>query len=231
MIDDTSVAGYSLCDAYHKLLERMYGNGTIIDAPAWNTTCRELTGVSMLVYGTSPLQYISKFGIHTPESLKSYCDEMLNGTLDWAVREGKEPYTYHDRLSNQWREALDILRDDPNSRRAVMTVRLPEDVTMDDQPCLTTVQLLIRNNALDMIVFFRSNDLWEATFMNAYALRKLQEKWAEELHIRAGEYLHTVGSLHVYSKDWDKLEAAVNRMREGNKYDCLYTAEEFWEAM
>lgn len=222
----------SLPELYALTLREMDQRGEIVECPAWKTRCRELVGMALACEGGSHRKDISRFGIHTPQSLLAYVDEMLDGTLDWAVREGKEPYTYHDRLSNQWREALDILREDPSSRRATMTVRIPSDITMDDQPCLTTVQLLLRKGKLDMITYFRSNDLWKATYMNAYALMELQMRWANELGVTPGGYLHNVGSLHVYENDWVPAHYAglVMRTRYA-KREIAIPAKEFWEAL
>lgn len=227
----TQIKSEQLPVAYLRLLEEMYYAGELVPCPAWNTSCIELTGVTMECDCGKHRALIPTPGIHTPESLKRYIDEMLDGTLDWAVHEGKEPYTYHDRLRDQWREALDILREDPSSRRAVMTVRLPGDITMTDQPCLTMIQLLIRKGKLDMIVYFRSNDLYEATYMNAYALMELQMRWAKELGVEPGKYTHMVGSLHVYKKNWNELWRVGEAMSAGKMGEMLTPAEEFWEAL
>lgn len=208
---------------YERAIVVMYNFGYVVECPDWNTTCKELLNVTLhvpQVYADSP---ISRYGIHTPEAMRAYRAELLEGSLDWAVHVGKEAYTYHDRMADQWREALDILREGPESRRAVITIRRPEDITMDDQPCLTLIQLLVRQNRLHMITYFRSNDLYEATFMNGDTLIQLQLEWAKQLGISAGSYTHHIGSLHVYEKNFPMFESAANAI------SCYSRAE--WEAM
>lgn len=220
-----------LCSVYCNLLYAMWSLGNVVPCPDWNTECLELTNVSFTCQGGSHRDRIPKYGVHTPDALKKYLGEMLYGTLDWAVREGKEAYTYHDRMVGQCREALDILRENPSSRRAVITIRRPDDITMDDQPCLTMIQLLIRNGQLNMTTYFRSNDLWEATYMNAYALMSLQETWAALLGVDAGDYTQMIGSLHVYKKNYGELSSAVQRIKHGNGDNTYIPADEFWEAL
>lgn len=63
---------------------------------------------------------------------------------------------------------------DSNSRRAIAITRVPElDCDSKNPPCLTTVQFKIRNNALHMNCYFRSNDMLMAWYCNAYGLTKL----------------------------------------------------------
>ena len=77
---------------------------------------------------------------------------------------------------NQIDWIINMLIKEPNTRRAVAMVRYPEiDCDTNNPPCLTTVQFMIRNNALDMTAYFRSNDMLSAWGNNVYALQALMD--------------------------------------------------------
>ena len=219
------IAG-TIPEAYHKALLAMSRTGKQVQSEDWGTACMELTNVMLEVSYPLAEPRISLIGIHTPDSLESYVNELCDGTFDWAYYCGKEAYTYHERFSEQLKKAINILREKPTSRRAVISVRRESDIEVNDQPCLTTIQLLIRKSRLHMTAYFRSNDLAKATFMNMHALVELQKRIADELGLPVGVYTHIVGSLHVYKRDYDTLFRAAERIGKGEK--CVIATEE-WE--
>ena len=75
---------------------------------------------------------------------------------------------------NQIKIIANMLCHDFSSRRAIAITRTPMiDCESKNPPCLTTVQFKIRNNALHMTCYFRSNDMLMAWYCNAYGLTKL----------------------------------------------------------
>ena len=226
--DHIMVTGESLVTAYHTSLVALRKEGRIVECPAWNTRCIE---TAMTMHIQHPLQepMISGLSICEPYSLEKYRLEMLNGLLDWAIEAGLEPYTYHRRYEVQYEAAIAELRRDPNSRRAAMTVRYPDDWTIGDPPCLQHIQFMIRDGALNCYVVFRSNDAAKAAFMNMFALAMLQKKAAEELEIPVGTMLYTANSYHCYERDWETLDAYVQAIEEGTA--ATYSYEDDWREM
>lgn len=223
------VKAETLPEAYHQALLALMREGEVVDCPAWNTRCREI-GLTMTV--EKPLQEpgISRVAFMTPEALDKYLGEMLEGSLDWAVAEGKEPYTYHDRMVNyggvdQLSFVLEDLKRDPQSRRAVVLVRSAADIGSADPACLQHLQFSLHGGALDLQILFRSNDACKACFMNAFALTRLQQRMAEELGVPVGTYTHRANSFHAYEADWRMLEGAVKRIEEGKR--LFFTYEQY----
>lgn len=102
---------------------------------------------------------------------------------------------------NQWNMVKEQLLTDPQSRRAVLTLHDTERDLIPaglDQPCITTVQFLIRDGFLNCISTVRSNDVIWGLCYDAFFMTMLQELLASELNIRLGWYQHFANSLHIY---------------------------------
>lgn len=122
---------------------------------------------------------------------------------------------------HRWRQHWDIdqvawviqhLRDNPNSRRAVIMIGDPMtdipnvDNGGKDAPCNLAVHFRMVKGALDMTVFCRSNDaVWGCYGANAVHFSMLQEFVAVTLDVPVGRYHQISDDLHVYEKHFDLL--------------------------
>lgn len=125
---------------------------------------------------------------------------------------------------NQWQMVLDELRKDPDSRRAVIHIRTIDDgFDAKDVPCTLSLQFLLREGALDLIVHMRSNDLVLGSCYDVPAFTIMQEVMANDLGVKLGRYYHIANSLHVYSQHYEMARKAAAedfhsyRTSNGNK--------------
>ena len=218
----------TLPDAYHGALAELEAFGEIVDCPDWNTTIKE---VGMTIQVKEPLAepMISRLFIGGPSELEQYRMEMLDGILDFEIEKGNWKYTYHDRIKDQIPFIIEELKRSPSSRRAVMTVRTPEDIGSDDPACMQHLQYFVRDGKLDCKVLFRSNDACKASFMNAFAIIMLQKRIADALGIPVGTYCHRANSYHCYEKDFEMLKGYVKRIEENDEEDITFEYEGDWE--
>lgn len=112
----------------------------------------------------------------------------------------------------QWEYVKEELTKDPDSRRAVIHIRQPQDSHMakKDVPCTLNLQFFIRDKKLHMIVQMRSNDLILGTALDVPAFTFMQELMALELGLDVGTYYHTSNSMHVYERHYDMCEKILN---------------------
>lgn len=197
--------GTTLPEAYHQSLLFLDMLSEEHSCSDWNTTQKEIS-LTMVVEEPLAEPMISKMFIGGPKDLEQYCQEMLDGILDFEVEKGNWSYTYHSRMAEQIPLVVAELKRNPDSRRAVIDIRdWRADMESKDPACLQNIQYFIRNDKLDCKVLFRSNDACKAAFMNAFALIMLQKKIADELGVEVGEYTHRANSFHCYAKDYDML--------------------------
>jgi len=112
----------------------------------------------------------------------------------------------------QWDYVKQELTKDPDSRRAVIHIRQPQDsyLAQKDVPCTLSLQFFIRDKKLHMIVQMRSNDLILGTALDVPAFTFMQELMALELGVDVGTYYHTSNSMHVYERHYDMCEKILN---------------------
>ncbi len=159
------------------------------------------------------------------DSLLKYYDEVLRGTLDWAVKEGKIHYTYHERLFsyppegiNQIESILRRLKKASFSRRAQATTWIPKrDADVDSPPCLQRVWCTVRENRLIMNTTWRSRDLFRAMHMNMLALTELQKVMAARLKVEVGDYLDFTSSGHIYEKSYSDVERFIVTLKKKSR--------------
>lgn len=114
---------------------------------------------------------------------------------------------------NQYLNVIEELRKNPNSRRAVMIYNRPSmhnDYCRNgrsDFICTNAVQYLIRNNVLEVVVQMRSNDVVFG-YRNDYAWQSHVASLMVDM-LKLEKYIITwqVGSLHVYERDFWRVEA------------------------
>ena len=206
----------TLPEAYHQALLILNDYGEKRPCPAYDTHEKS---VSITIDIARPLMEprISKLIPCDPGALQQYLMEMEDGIMDFEYTVAKNwPYTYHNRMIEQLIEVVKILKKDPFSRRAVVCIRRPGDVDMDDPPCLQLIQYILNDGMLDCYVTFRSNDAVKAFFMNAFALIDIQRIVSDVLEVPIGRYIHTANSFHCYERDWDRLKEFANRIREAS---------------
>ena len=224
------VTGRTLPEAYHRALVELETRGKLLDCSDWNQRQKEC---AMTVYVSEPAAEpeISRLIIGGAYDLQRYVMEMLDGILDFRIGNGWD-YTYHHRFTGYIPFVIDELKRNRDSRRAVISIRDNEtDSRNKDAACLQSVQFFIRNNKLDCMVLFRSNDLPEAFFFNAFALVKLQEKIASQLNVPIGTYTHRSNSMHCYEKDFHLLTNYVKAINEKKIEDLTYDYRGEWDEL
>lgn len=110
---------------------------------------------------------------------------------------------------SQWDYVKEELHNDPDSRRAVIHIRVPQDSISAklDVPCTLALQFFIRDQKLHMITHMRSSDLILGIAYDIPAFTFFQELLALELGVGLGEYIHFSNSLHIYQRHYKMVES------------------------
>lgn len=165
------------------------------------------------------------------EMMKYYSKFMERGTDDGVTLNsayGYRIFTGKHKLIgfNQWENVKRILREDSDSRQAIIHLHTPNDKKTNDEVCTLCLQFFIRNGKLDMITTMRSNDVFLGFTYDVFSFTMLQEILANELGVEVGTYYHNVGSMHIYENRFYMLEKHTNeKLVPMEKFD--YCLEDF----
>jgi thymidylate synthase len=106
---------------------------------------------------------------------------------------------------------IEKLRKKDGSRRTVIQIYEAGDLLIEtDVPCTTTLQFHRRGELLHMSVTMRSNDAYIGLPHDIFCFTMMQELVAAELGMSLGEYIHMVGSMHLYERDIDKARIYIS---------------------
>jgi len=110
-------------------------------------------------------------------------------------------YGYQWERNNQIDYVVDLLKNQPDTRQAVITIldMKEHDTFTFDTPCTYAIQFTILHGRLDMCVTMRSNDLWYGFCNDQYQFSKLQEMVSKRLKIDTGTYYHFAHNMHLYN--------------------------------
>lgn len=153
--------------------------------------------------GDNSLSFISQFSSFW--NRLSDDGETCNSAYGYLMQEG---YGF-----NQIDKVVEILKADPNSRRAKININVPNPNvdTTKDEPCTIALQFLIRDGKLHCTAIMRSNDIWFGFPYDVAFFTELQKYIADELGVEYGEYTHFAVSLHTYDRDRKKLVDVVTK--------------------
>lgn len=144
--------------------------------------------------------------------VKQYEKESADGlTIHGAY--GPRLFSMRDGI-NQIENVIRLLERKRATRRAVVQLFNAEDIADEykEIPCTTTMQFLIRDDHLNMVVTMRSNDALKGLPHDVFCFTMLQEMISTRLGTHLGSYQQFVGSMHLYSDD---LESAKAYLAEG----------------
>lgn len=124
-------------------------------------------------------------------------------TDDNSVRNGYGIRLFDQNGENQIDNVIKTLQNKHTSRRAVIQLFDASDLTgqFNEVPCTCTLQFLVRNQKLNLLVNMRSNDAYRGLPHDIFAFTMLQELIARSLNdVEVGIYKHCAGSLHLYEE-------------------------------
>jgi hypothetical protein len=130
-------------------------------------------------------------------------------------------------MMTQLFSVIETLQTSPETRQAVLSIWHPMDAyevakaRRKDIPCTLSLQFLVREGRLNLIVTMRSNDIWLGLPYDIFCWTTLQAFIAEELGLGMGWYQHQAGSLHLYEYNYIDAKIAVDIEPEHSYQFCF----------
>ena len=122
----------------------------------------------------------------------------------WPTRDGGEI----DQIAN----LLIQIRNNPNSRRLIVSAWNPEEVdSMALPPCHTMFQFYVSDGRLSCQLYQRSADIFLGVPFNIASYALLTMMVAQVTGYRPGDFVHTLGDAHLYSNHFEQAREQLRR--------------------
>ena len=225
-----------LPDAWFQCIYRIFEEESVheyeVEKGSFEGTKRrqfDLAVVHIAYPGTRPLipDIPHELAIPQPTSME-YVEDYLQYLMTDRKREN-EVYTYGERLTNPkvsidgreisfgvnpLDEVIKIYRNNRlgGTNQAIMEVGMPQDILLNDPPCLRLIDTRIMEGKLHFVLYFRSWDLWAGFPSNLAAIQLLKEYLCHEIGVEDGTIVAISKGLHLYEYSF---ALALKRLRRG----------------
>lgn len=113
---------------------------------------------------------------------------------------------------DQIKDVIEQIKENPNSRRLIVTAWNPEDVpTQALPPCHTLFQFYVADGKLSLQLYQRSADVFLGVPFNIASYSLLLHMVAAQTGLEPGEFVHTFGDTHIYSNHIEQVTEQLQR--------------------
>lgn len=107
---------------------------------------------------------------------------------------------------------LDLIKNNPNSRRIVMSLWNPPFLNKAVlPPCLMTYQFRVYNNTLSCSMYQRSGDIGLGVPFNIASASLMTYLFAHLCGLKPGKLVHTIGDAHIYNNHIEAMKEQLTR--------------------
>jgi thymidylate synthase len=123
---------------------------------------------------------------------------------DWRASDGSS--------TNQIKEVIHSLKNNPDSRRHMVCAWNPGEIKhMALPPCHALFQFYVANGELSCQLYQRSADIFLGVPFNIASYALLTQMVAQVCGLKAKEFVHTFGDLHLYANHVEQAKLQLSR--------------------
>lgn len=141
--------------------------------------------------------------------------------VDLGFRNDDEVKELGGVYSKQWRNwegvdqikvVLDQIKNDPNSRRMIVSSWNTGDLDkMALPPCHTMFQFYVSNGKLSCQMYQRSSDVFLGAPYNIASYSLLTHIFAREAGLDVGDFVYSIGNAHIYKNHIEQIKEQLKR--------------------
>jgi thymidylate synthase len=202
-----------IADAWPQMLDLIMKFGEIKQT---QYDMREKEILNTIVTITEENQELRTFLRISKKELEEYLPTVLTSDKPVGIN-----YTYGERLFsfkvdeyteiNQIKRIICQLKDCNYTRRAVAILwNVEKDRNSKHPPCLIYHSFLARHGKLYLTAVIRSNDIFKAWPLNAFALNELLKYVCKETSLKYGNLTVISNSAHIYETDWQDVGKVIS---------------------
>jgi len=197
----------------HELLWFLQGNGNI----------KYLVDNNVHIWDSWPYRYYKEQTTH-PLSLGDFIQKMKDDA-SFAKKWGNLGPVYgvqwrhwqspKDEKIDQIAGVIDLIKNDPNSRRMIVSAWNVADIQEMARaglpPCHTMFQFYVLEGRLSCQLYQRSADVFLGVPFNIASYALLTMMVAHVSHLKPGDFVHTFGDVHMYKNHHEQVDIQLAR--------------------
>ena len=114
---------------------------------------------------------------------------------------------------DQLKSVIDEIKKNPYSRRLIVCAWNPLEVDqMALPPCHSLFQFYVNDGKLSCMLYQRSADLFLGVPFNIASYALLTMMVAKVCHLQLGEFVHTLGDVHIYNNHLEQIHKQLTRI-------------------
>lgn len=122
----------------------------------------------------------------------------------WRTRDGQ--------TINQIQQAIDTIKNNPNSRRIIVNAWNVEDLpAMHLSPCHALFQFYVADGKLSCQLYQRSADVFLGVPFNIASYALLTMMVAQVCDLKLGDFVHSFGDVHLYNNHFEQAQLQLSR--------------------
>ena len=156
--------------------------------------------------GDTNIKYLNDNGVHI-------WDEWADENGDLGPIYGKQWRDWNGDHIDQIQNAIDLIKNDPYSRRIIVSAWNPSQIPdMALPPCHTFFQFYVtESECLDCQIYQRSADMFLGVPFNIASYSLLTMMMAQQTGLKPGRLIWTGGDCHIYLNHLDQVETELHR--------------------
>lgn len=113
---------------------------------------------------------------------------------------------------DQIKQAVEMIKNNPDSRRIIVSAWNVADLpNMNLPPCHAFFQFYVADGKLSLQLYQRSADVFLGVPFNIASYALLLQMMAQVTGLKAGDFVHTLGDVHIYSNHMEQVKLQLSR--------------------
>ena len=159
------------------------------------------------VKGDTNIKYLNDNNVHIWDE---WADD--NGNLGPVYGKQWRSWENNGVEIDQLKNAIELIKNDPSSRRIIVSSWNPADVSkMALPPCHCLFQFHVIDNKLSCQLYQRSADIFLGVPFNIASYALLTHMIADLTNLNVGFFIHTLGDAHLYLNHQDQAKEQLTR--------------------
>jgi len=219
-----SVFGYQmrfdLAEGFPLLTTKKVHLKSIIHELLWfikgDTNIKYLVDHDVRIWNDWPYEAFKNSSDYQGETMDEYVQKIKTDLL-FAEKHGDLGPVYGAQWRNfngvdQLQFILDEIKNNPNSRRMILSAWNPKEIkNMALPPCHTLIQFYVADGKLSLQLYQRSADIFLGVPFNIASYALLLMMVAQVTGLETGEFVHTLGDAHIYLNHVEQIQLQLTR--------------------